>query len=263
MRSLMKLGMVAAAAATMLLVSVGPASADPGGDAVDYVALGDSYSSGTGTREYFDSGCQRSHHSYPAQLAVQHGYTLTFDACSGARIADVRNEQLGNLSAETDLITVSAGGNDTGWTDVLVSCARPWPWTCWGDIDRAENFIRTTLPGRLDALYTDIAAAAPGATVIVVGYPRLFNGETCNFAARISAGEQERLNAAADLLSDTTEAVAADFGFTYLDARDAFDGHAVCDDVEWLNGLSNPIGESYHPNRLGHDGYTREVTALL
>jgi len=25
----------------------------------------------------------------------------------------------------------------------------------------------------------------------------------------------------------------------------------VCDDVEWLNGLSNPVGESYHPNPPG------------
>ena len=32
----------------------------------------------------------------------------------------------------------------------------------------------------------------------------------------------------------------------------AFVGHAVCDDVEWLNGLSNPVGESYHPNVAGH-----------
>ena len=30
----------------------------------------------------------------------------------------------------------------------------------------------------------------------------------------------------------------------------------MCDDVEWLNGLSSPISESYHPNMAGHrDGY--------
>ena len=41
-------------------------------------------------------------------------------------------------------------------------------------------------------------------------------------------------------------------------------GHAVCSSTEWLNGLSNPIGESYHPNRTGHaSGYTPVVSPLL
>ena len=35
-----------------------------------------------------------------------------------------------------------------------------------------------------------------------------------------------------------------------------FVGHAVCDTTEWLNGLSSPTSESYHPNRTGHaSGY--------
>ena len=41
-------------------------------------------------------------------------------------------------------------------------------------------------------------------------------------------------------------------------------GHAVCDEPEWINGLSNPIRESYHPNRAGHSsGYTPLVSPLL
>jgi hypothetical protein len=36
----------------------------------NYVAQGDSYASGTGTREYYDAGCQRSVHSYAKQLAA-------------------------------------------------------------------------------------------------------------------------------------------------------------------------------------------------
>ena len=50
----------------------------------------------------------------------------------------------------------------------------------------------------------------------------------------------------------------------FKDAIPPFVGHAVCDDVEWLNGLSNPVGESYHPNRTGHSsGYTPLVRAVL
>jgi hypothetical protein len=40
--------------------------------AVKYVALGDSYSSGTGTRTFYESGCQRSVYAYPYLLRDAH-----------------------------------------------------------------------------------------------------------------------------------------------------------------------------------------------
>ncbi len=229
----------------------------------NYVAQGDSYASGTGTREYYDAGCQRSNHSYAKQLAAQEGMTLAHVACSGARIPDVRANQLGALSAATNLVTISIGGNDAGFSSVITQCAKPWPFTCTGDINNARNFITNTLPGQLDALYTEIERRAPNAQVIVVGYPRLFNGEQCNFGARISPDEQSALNGVADLLATRTSALAAAHGFDFVDVRTPFNTHRICDDVEWLNGLSNPIGESYHPNRLGHDAFTDLIAARL
>jgi lysophospholipase L1-like esterase len=229
----------------------------------NYVAQGDSYASGTGTREYYDSGCERSNHSYAKQLAAQEGMNLSHVACGGARIPDVRANQLGALSAATDLVTISIGGNDAGFSSVITQCAKPWPWTCGSQISNARSFINNTLPGQLDALYTDIGTRAPNAQVVVVGYPRLFNGEECNFAARIRPGEQSDLNSVADLLATKTAAAAAAHGFDFVDARAPFNTHRICDDVEWLNGLSNPIGESYHPNRLGHDAFTDLISARL
>ncbi|HEX6684613.1 MAG TPA: SGNH/GDSL hydrolase family protein [Candidatus Limnocylindrales bacterium] len=230
-----------------------------------YTALGDSYSSGTGTREYYSdgSGCQRSPHAYPVIDAGRIGASLTFAACGGANIPGILGGQLGSLNEATTYVTVTAGGNDLGWSQVIVQCAKPWPYTCWGQIDRAENYIRNTLPAQLDQLYTTIKGKAPNARIIAVGYPRLFNGEECNAIARISPGEQSRLNATADLLADTTRARATANGLVFVDARTAFNGHAVCDDVEWINGTSWPIGESYHPNRSGHAGYAGAVEAAL
>jgi lysophospholipase L1-like esterase len=229
----------------------------------EYVALGDSYSSGVGTREYYDAGCKRSNFSYPVKIANARGYPLKHVACSGARIPDVRNNQLSALSSATGLVTISIGGNDAGFSNVITECAKPWPYTCWGKIDTAQSFIQNTLPGQLDSLYNDIRARAPNAHVVVVGYPRIFNGEECNLGARISSGEQAELNDTANLLSNTISAAAAAHGFDYVDPRGAFTGHAVCDDVEWVNGLSNPIEESYHPNRNGHDGYVSLITPKL
>jgi lysophospholipase L1-like esterase len=233
-------------------------------DALRYVALGDSYSSGLGTRSYYSDGttCKRSPYAYPVLVAARLGAALSFAACSGAAVANVRDAQLASLDAATHLVTVSVGGNDAGWASVLLQCAQPWPTTCWGKIESANAFIRDVLPGRLDSLFTAIRAAAPTAQVIVVGYPRLFNGEECNLAARISPGEQAELNASADLLAATIAGRASAHGFDFVDARTAFTGHSVCDDVEWINGLSNPISESYHPNRLGQAGYADLVAAV-
>lgn len=248
------------ASASMLVAGI-PASAAPA-----YTALGDSFSSGTGTRTYYGDGtnCQRSPYAYPVLDAQRLGATLTFAACAGARVADVQNTQLGSLNATTTYVTVSAGGNDAGFSSVISACARPWPYTCWTEINNANSFIINTLPGRLDSLYSAIRSRAPGARVVVVGYPRLFNGQECNLASRISPGEQAELNHTADLLATTIGARSAAHGFGFVDVRGIFTGHAICDAVEWVNGLSYPIGESYHPNRTGHaSGYAGLVENAL
>jgi lysophospholipase L1-like esterase len=262
MRSLLPSGLVLAGLATGCAVDTLD-SREQSLAAGNYVAMGDSYASGTGTREYFDSGCQRSNHSYAKQLAAQEAMALSFVACSGARIPDVRANQLGALSAATSLVTLSIGGNDAGFSSVITQCAKPFPFTCTGDITNARNFITNTLPGQLNALYTEIETRAPNAQVIIIGYPRLFNGEECNFGARISPSEQSSLNGVADLLATRLSAAATAHGFDFVDPRTPFNTHRICDDVEWLNGLSNPIGESYHPNRAGHDAFTDLIAARL
>ncbi|MFC3491796.1 SGNH/GDSL hydrolase family protein [Glycomyces rhizosphaerae] len=253
---------LAAAFVSVMALTSGAAQAQT----IEYVALGDSYASGVGTRSYIDdgSGCSRSESAYPSLLADAIGADLTFAACSGAKTGDVLADQLGGLSDSTDLVTITIGGNDTGWTGVVQQCAYPYPWTCTKEIDAAEAFVRDQLPAKLHAVYDAIESAAPNADVVVLGYPRLFNGEECNAITRISPAEQAALNDAADLLGDTVGQVAVSHGFDYVDVRDAFDDHAVCDDTEWLNGLSYPIAESYHPNTAGQkDGYFPLLNAIV
>lgn len=260
-RHTVRIAAVAGLAAASMFFAVIPASAVPA-----YTALGDSYSSGTGTRSYYSDGtsCQRSPYAYPVIDAQRLGAALSFAACAGARVADVQNNQLGTLNASTTYVTVSVGGNDAGFSSVISQCALPWPYTCWSQINNANSFITNTLPGRLDGLYAAIRSRAPAARVVVVGYPRIFNGETCNLASRISNGEQVELNRTADRLATTIAGRAAAHGFAFVDVRGIFTGHAVCDDVEWINGLSNPVGESYHPNVAGHaNGYAGLVENAL
>lgn len=261
-------GTVAGTVLTGLLTgTTGAAAAAESAAAGTYVALGDSYSSGLGTRSYLADGsqCKRSAQAYPSLIAAQQGLDLDFRACSGATIPDVTNAQLGALSAATSLVTVSVGGNDAGFADVLTECATPfWAGDCDAAIDGAQAFISGTLPGRLTTLYSGIRSRATAARVVVVGYPRVFMGEDCNALTWFSPEEQARLNQTADQLNGVLAARAAAAGFAFVNPTSRFTGHAVCDDPEWINGLSNPIDESYHPNLAGHgQGYTPIVGSAL
>jgi lysophospholipase L1-like esterase len=249
-------------AATALTVAAAPAQA-----ASSYVALGDSYSSGTGTRTYINDGtsCQRSVYAYPFLLASAKALPLNFRACSGAKVVDVTNTQLSALSTSTTHVTISVGGNDAGFADVLTECAQPgWMSDCNGAIDDAQYIINNALPGRLSTLYASIRSKAPNARVVVVGYPRIFMGEDCNAFTWFSPAEESRLNATADLLNSKISAQASAKGLSFANPTSRFTGHAVCDSPEWINGLSNPISESYHPNVAGHrDGYAPLVSTPL
>jgi lysophospholipase L1-like esterase len=240
-----------------------PAQAAP----PSYIALGDSYSSGTGTRSYLADGttCQRSVYAYPSLIASARGYALNFRACSGAKIADVTNNQLSALSASTSYVTISVGGNDAGFSSVLTTCAQPsWLSNCNAAIDKAQAYINNTMPGALTALYAAIRTRAPSAKVVVVGYPRIFNGTDCHLLTWFSGSEMTRLNQTADLIDSRTATAATGAGFSFRNPVSRFVGHAVCDSPAWLNNLSNPVSESFHPNRAGHSsGYTPLVSPVL
>ena len=249
-------------ALALLALAAAPALADGAG----YVALGDSYSSGVGTRTYYpeDGSCHRSPKAYPVLVAVRLGVSLGFTACSGATSGDVLSEQLWPLSRSTGYVSVSIGGNDAGFKRVLAACAAPWPFDCASEITRAQSYIRDELPAQLENVFAAIRSRAPGARVAVAGYPRLFNGRDCGAATFFSPAEETRLNRAADLLATTESSVANRFGFRFVDPRAAFAGHAACDPIEWVNGLSSPVTESFHPNLSGQaDGYAPLVYGAL
>ena len=255
------------AGALAALVSPLLAHAPATAAAPSYVALGDSYSSGTGTRSYINDGtsCQRSTYAYPSLIAAARGYALNFRACSGAKIPDVTNTQLSALTSATNYVSISVGGNDAGFADVLTECAQPgWMSNCDGAINTAQAFINNTLPSQLATLYSQIRARAPYAKVAVVGYPRIFNGEDCNAFTWFSPAEESRLNQTADLLNSRLATAATNAGFSFANPTSRFVGHAVCDSYEWINGLSNPVSESYHPKVSGHAyGYTPTVSPVM
>ncbi|KAA8887119.1 SGNH/GDSL hydrolase family protein [Nocardia colli] len=247
------------------LLPAAVAVAAPAPAPIDYVALGDSYSSGTGIGEYRpDSGsCRRSDAAYPALWAASHTVgSFAFKACSGATTQDVRSGQLAALSDKIGLVSITAGGNDAGFSDILRSCVFPASDTsCDAAVNKGIDYVNRTLPGRLDGLYQDIKAKAPKAKVVVVGYPRLFERDVCPLS--FSLHKRDSLNRGADELDKVTAARAQAAGFTFADPRSRFAGHGICGRDPWINqlDLGDPV-ESYHPDKDGHArGYLPTLNA--
>ncbi|MEU8527210.1 MULTISPECIES: SGNH/GDSL hydrolase family protein [Streptomyces] len=258
----MKLSRFAAFSSSLLLGAVlaltgaGAAQAAESA-ALDYVALGDSYSSGVGAGSYDSASgsCKRSTKAYPVLWAAANSpSSFAFTACSGARTGDVTANQLGPLSAATDLVSVTIGGNDAGFADVMTTCVLQSEATCISRVNQAKSYVDTTLPGKLDAVYNAIRNKAPSARVVVLGYPRFYKlGGSC--IAGLSENERAAINSGSDYLNAATAKRAADHGFTFASVVPAFTGHEICSGSAWLHSVNwLNIGESYHPTASGQSG---------
>jgi lysophospholipase L1-like esterase len=151
-----------------------PAAAAP--STIQYVALGDSYAAGTAIH----SDCP-SPDGYPTKLAdSETRIELTANAaCSGAKTSDVIANQVAALDRHTRLVTLTVGAANLGLSAVLAACF-PTPNDCGDAISNAHDLVRGcpvdegTLGGDLIELYGEVAKAAPGARIVVTGYPLLF-----------------------------------------------------------------------------------------
>ncbi|MGW4233880.1 SGNH/GDSL hydrolase family protein, partial [Streptomyces sp. NPDC004980] len=212
----------------------------------NYVALGDSYSSGVGAGSYTsESGdCKRSTKAYPYLWANANApSSFKFVACSGATTTSVSSGQLSALSSSTTLVSVTAGGNDVGFVDVMQTCVLQSEAACVNRVNTAISQVQTTLPGKLDSLYDGITARAPQARVVVLGYPRFYKlSGSC--IAGLTETERGAINNASNILNDVLAKRAADAGFTFSSVVDEFTGHELCSGDAWIHSVTIPITNS-------------------
>jgi lysophospholipase L1-like esterase len=292
------LGLAAlAAAAALALVPAAAVSAAPGDGpdslaGLDYVALGDSYSAGFGLEPYSFTtpadGCFQAEQNYPHQVATSLGLDLTDVTCSGAVTANIigtpqvtitgagtAQPQSLALSAGTDLVTVSIGGNDLGFGDVAAYCValtatgpvlgNPLYSSCseyfhpLPEVDLLEDRLKNTVEPALANAFADIAQKAPNAEVVVVGYPAIAPDVEnvpeggCFTPAATGSGPPYPENAFPFTDIDTpylhgTEAKldgairrAAELrGFSYISTLPATESHSACqtDGTAYVNGIT-------------------------
>jgi hypothetical protein len=240
-----------------------------------YAALGDSYSAGEGTGDYYTASanpstpsaplpppapsapllCHRSPHAYSVQLHDQVATLgdLGFYACTGAvtddfytngKNAGAEPNQLGRIEGNEDSITLTIGGNDLGFAEILKDCVEVpgpggqninpdfrGPCSSVSEQPNLETVVAlrlatldtglafSTAPGsreihKLSKLLVDIHAKAPKARIFLGGYPQLFGTDQANFPCSIGP--------------------TPPFGLV---------GHVGYDDAQWLNGLAPQINK--------------------
>lgn len=266
------LGAVGGAGASTL--AAGGASGEP----YDYVALGDSYSSGEGNPP-FDRGtaggrtgdtCHRSAQAWPRLMAAgdPHLHLLGLLACSGAKTPDVyqsrfKTEQvqiahLKSLHPRRDtMVTITIGGNDVGFAPTFTDC---YEHDCYtdGKLARAVAAIRHQLPGELARTFKAIAGAVPaGSRVVVVGYPNIVTPSHRNRGLHcrlwLTTHEEDGLVAAAALMDKTEKAAASAAGLDYVSTLHVLAGHELCTGHSWVKSVNVlTAGSAQTRQEFGH-----------
>lgn len=163
--------------------------------------------------------------------------------------------------------TVTLGGNDIGFADVLSKCA-PSNTCDYAGADR--GLIAKVVQSQYSPIMSTLKAmrqASPSTKLLVVGYPQLavLDG-SCGPNVLLDAQEIEFSHHLINYLNHVIRAAADSSGVRYVDVEDSLVSHGLCSTQPGLssvNGLSSGeeqeldsfrvIGsESYHPNPVGH-----------
>lgn len=246
---------------------------------LEYVAMGDSYSAASGVLPADPTAppwCARSLRNYPNVIAESVAVDLRDVTCGAAQTRDYREEQYRGvapqydaLTASTDLVTMTIGGNDGDvFFESIAECGRLGLMSAgqgspcqdeYGD-SFADTVRDETYPALVEALEGTIARA-PGADVAILGYPWILPAtEGCFDKMPVARGDVPYLRDLQAVLNDAVRRAAAATGATYVDLAVASDGHDACQPIgtRWVEPVvqgTNPV--VVHPNELGE----REMAA--
>jgi lysophospholipase L1-like esterase len=244
------------------------------------ISLGDSYSSGEGSRNKVNrdwdrnaggkNGCHRGPNAWPRRLGVISGWHL---ACTGAVIDDVltrgqkrhKPDNVSQLSrlieldgkVEIDAVLMTIGGNDMGFSGKITACF--FGHKCLRDLDKLDRELADLKPRLVDA-YGQIADATWG-DLIVVGYPDIFpdRDEKDEFYKCGWLGENKKRGTAEktgvwhlqDGLERTIREAAEEADVDFISIRDALDGREMCTRKSVINKITPSGKDRVHPNATG------------
>jgi lysophospholipase L1-like esterase len=258
-----------------------------------YVALGSSFAAGPGIRPLVDTRALRSARNYAHQVAETLGLALVDVTCSGATTANIlatpqrgRPPQIEAVTPDTELVTITAGGNDLGYVGTLLAAGavgtvlRRLPFLPPPLRERLGDLVRfRRTPAAAPAAFTALAAAqaeivarvrrrAPRARILLVDYLTLLGSPP---AADVVALTPTQQRAAAEVgrgLAGACRDAAARSGAELVAASVAGESHGVGSAQPWVRGFEVGVPSRggpvpYHPNLLGMTAVAELVVATL
>ncbi|WP_108934253.1 SGNH/GDSL hydrolase family protein [Streptomyces ardesiacus] len=253
---------------------------------LDYVALGDSYSAGSGVLPVDPTNllCLRSTANYPHVIAKATGARLKDVTCGAARTADFTQAQypgvapqLDAVGAGTDLVTLTIGGNDNGtFINAITACGTAGVLSggkgspCKDKHGTSfDDEIETSTYPALKAALRAVRAKAPDARVAALGYPWITPAAadpSCFVKLPLAAGDVPYLRAIQAHLNDAVRRAAEETGATYVDFSADSEGHDACQapGTRWIEPLlfgSNLV--PVHPNALGERRMAEHTMSVL
>jgi lysophospholipase L1-like esterase len=278
---------VALAGVLALSVTAG-GTAQASSDPLRYVALGDSYSAGSGVLPVDTSNllCLRSTANYPHVIADRTGARLKDVTCGAAETKDFTSSQylgvppqVNALGADTDLVTLTIGGNDNGtFINAITACGSAGLLTA-GKGSPCKDLYGTTFTDQIEkntypalkSALRAVRAKAPNARVAVLGYPWITPAKadpSCYLKLPIASGDVPYLRDVQTHLNAAVERASKETGATFVDFAEVSDGHDACTPLgtRWIEPLL--FGTSLvpvHPNALGERRmaeHTMEVLGL-
>lgn len=267
-------GMTAALVALAVLAPA--AQADDTGKYLTLSLIGDSYTAGNGAGSYYgpkDSlrSTRNWGHTYSNWLNRQGVHTTIRNyAFSGAVIDDVVKTQLPALDPESDVVMLTAGGNDVEFANIVKSCFTSIPIVtsvngCKNAMGKANNEFPAVVT-RTERLLEQVAAKIrPGGQIVLVGYPLLaienttwklstwFQG-SYDAAQEVRKFGQQATQRQQQLANGWNRAEHNDVGLTYIPVEVLFAGHepdpdtGKRNDYRWINEFIETEG------KVGPDG---------
>lgn len=245
-----------------------------------YVAMGSSFASGPGITEAADNSpwfCGRSRDNYAHQLAKLRGLSLVDVTCGGATTRHILDggqllqpAQIDAVTAETELVTVTIGGNDIGYMANMIAlgCDGKTPWYVRAlgacktrSYAEMEQGLRKVLDQQI-AIIAEVRRRAPSAKLVFVNYQTVLPASgTCE---RLGLSEEQvaQMREIAEQLADVTYAAAEGHGALYMDAKRLTVGHDVCAEDSWMSGMYPEGSARFSPLHTTLPGMTAIAQGL-
>ncbi|TGA92131.1 SGNH/GDSL hydrolase family protein [Streptomyces sp. MZ04] len=285
-RRALTLRLTAALTGTVALGLAAPAHATASGP-LDYVALGDSFSAASGVLPLDPSApllCARSTANYPHVVAKRTGAQLTDVTCGGAQTKHFTESQyagvapqLDAVDADTDLVTLTIGGNDNNtFISAIVACGTAGVLSGGKGSPckdaNGDSFIKQIDANTYPALKASLSAIkdkAPQARVAILGYPWILPAKSdpsCFAKMPVAEGDVPYLRELQTHLNKAVRRAASETGATYVDMAAASEGRDACapHGTRWMEPML--FGTNFvpvHPNALGEAGMAEQAIGAL